>query len=112
MRSIGAAAFLVLVGAMPALAAELPSRKPGLWQVKMSIGDRNVPAPDDQAMHRRRHRPDDAVERRPLCTGRVLQARRAEVGEFDHDRFHLRRSTASQRRRTRSSPAASTAPIR
>jgi hypothetical protein len=29
---------------MPALAAELPSRKPGLWQVKISIGNSNVPA--------------------------------------------------------------------
>ena len=37
VRPVGALAFLVLVGAIPSLAAELPSRKPGLWQVKTSI---------------------------------------------------------------------------
>jgi hypothetical protein len=41
MRSIGASSILVLICAMPALAAELPSRKPGLWQVKTSIGSSN-----------------------------------------------------------------------
>jgi hypothetical protein len=45
MRLIGATSILVLFCAMPALAAELPSRKPGLWQVKTSIGGSNVPAP-------------------------------------------------------------------
>ena len=45
MRLIGATSILVLICAMPALAAELPSRKPGLWQVKTSIGGSNVPAP-------------------------------------------------------------------
>src|SRR5712691_903057 len=44
MRLVGAAAFLVLIGAMPALAAELPTRKAGLWEVKMSFENRNAPA--------------------------------------------------------------------
>ena len=35
---------VALIGATAALAAELPSRKPGLWEVKMSIEGRNVPA--------------------------------------------------------------------
>jgi hypothetical protein len=48
MRLIGAAAFLVLVGAMPALAAELPTRKAGLWEVKMSFENRNAAAPTIQ----------------------------------------------------------------
>jgi Protein of unknown function (DUF3617) len=59
MRLIGAVSILVLIGVMPALAAELPSRKPGLWEVKMSFENRNVPgqtmqqcidASTDQAM--------------------------------------------------------------
>jgi len=41
MRLIEAAAFLVLAGAMPALAAELPTRKAGLWEVRMSFENRN-----------------------------------------------------------------------
>jgi len=28
---------------MPALAAELPSRKPGLWEIKMNFESRNIP---------------------------------------------------------------------
>ena len=48
MRLIGAAAVLVLVGAMPALAAELPTRKAGLWEVKMSFENRNAAAPTIQ----------------------------------------------------------------
>src|SRR5271166_739851 len=39
MRSIAASLIWVLIGAMPAKAAELPSRKPGLWEVKTSIGN-------------------------------------------------------------------------
>jgi len=38
-----AALFLALICATPALAAELPSRRPGLWEVKMSIEGRNAP---------------------------------------------------------------------
>jgi hypothetical protein len=42
MRLIGAVS-VVLICAMPVLAAELPSRKPGLWEVKMGIENRNMP---------------------------------------------------------------------
>jgi hypothetical protein len=35
--------FLALICGTSALAAELPSRKPGLWEVKMSIEGRNAP---------------------------------------------------------------------
>ena len=45
MRHIGALAVLVLAGAMPALAAELPTRKAGLWEVKMSFANRNGASP-------------------------------------------------------------------
>jgi hypothetical protein len=45
MRLIGAVSFLALVGAMPALAAELPTRKAGLWEVKMSFENRNGAGP-------------------------------------------------------------------
>jgi len=44
MRTIGATAVLVLAGVMPALAAELPSRKAGLWEVRTSIENRNGPS--------------------------------------------------------------------
>ena len=43
IRLAGAASFLVLIVAMPALAAELPSRKPGLWQVTTSIENSGAP---------------------------------------------------------------------
>ena len=43
MRSIGATLILVLIVAIQAPAAELPSRKPGLWQVRTSIGSSNAP---------------------------------------------------------------------
>lgn len=35
--------FLAVICATPAPAAELPARKPGLWEVKMSIEGRNAP---------------------------------------------------------------------
>jgi Protein of unknown function (DUF3617) len=40
MRLIRAISVLTLAGATPALAAELPSRKPGLWEVKTSFENR------------------------------------------------------------------------
>ena len=43
MRIIGATC-VALIGAMPALAAEMPTRKAGLWEVKMSFESRNAPA--------------------------------------------------------------------
>jgi len=44
MGRFGATSILVLICAMPALAAELPSRKAGLWEISMSFESRNVPA--------------------------------------------------------------------
>jgi hypothetical protein len=40
MRHIGLTSVLVLIGALPVLADELPSRKAGLWQLEMNIGGR------------------------------------------------------------------------
>src|SRR5215472_9629043 len=48
MRLIGAAASLVLSGTMPAQAAELPTRKAGLWEIRMSFGNRNGAGPTIQ----------------------------------------------------------------
>ena len=45
MRVFGATAFLVLVGAMPVLAAEMPSRKAGLWEIKMRFESRDAAGP-------------------------------------------------------------------
>jgi len=45
MGRLGAAAILVLIGALPALAAELPTRKAGLWEVRMSFENRNGAGP-------------------------------------------------------------------
>jgi hypothetical protein len=42
MRTIGVTAVLALAGVMPALAAELPSRKAGLWEVRTSINGPGV----------------------------------------------------------------------
>lgn len=40
MRLIALSSILILAGALPVPADELPSRKPGLWQVEMNIGSR------------------------------------------------------------------------
>ena len=45
MGRSGSALILVLVGVGPTLAAELPSRKPGLWEIKMGIENRNAAGP-------------------------------------------------------------------
>ena len=37
-------ALLLVGGMLPAAAAELPSRKPGLWEIKMVSEGRNIPA--------------------------------------------------------------------
>jgi hypothetical protein len=42
MVRIGALCVLVLTGTLPAAAAELPTRKPGLWELKMSFESRTV----------------------------------------------------------------------
>ena len=44
MRLIAPTSILLVICATSAPAAELPSRKPGLWEVKMSIEGRNAPA--------------------------------------------------------------------
>ena len=41
MRSIAPIAVLFLAAALPALAAELPNRKAGLWEIKTSFENRN-----------------------------------------------------------------------
>jgi hypothetical protein len=43
MRLIGVTVFLVFIFATLSEAAQLPSRKPGLWEVRMSIAGRNAP---------------------------------------------------------------------
>jgi formylglycine-generating enzyme required for sulfatase activity len=45
MGRFGATAILVLAGVLPAVAAELPTRKAGLWEVKMSFESRNGAGP-------------------------------------------------------------------
>src|ERR1051326_4103727 len=59
MRLVRAISILGVIGVMPALAAELPARKPGLWEMKMEFEGRNTPgqtmrqcidASTDQAM--------------------------------------------------------------
>jgi len=44
MRLFTAAAVVVLTCATPALADELPTRKPGLWEVRTGINNPNAPA--------------------------------------------------------------------
>jgi hypothetical protein len=41
MGRFGLTAILILAGVLPAVAAELPSRKAGLWEIKMSFENRN-----------------------------------------------------------------------
>src|SRR5258707_6117731 len=64
MGRFGATAILVLAGALPAVAAELPARKAGLWEVKMSFENRNgagppiaqrIPAPTDHMIQSSGH---------------------------------------------------------
>jgi Protein of unknown function (DUF3617) len=43
MRLVGTITILGLLVAIPASAAEMPSRKPGLWELKMSFENRNTP---------------------------------------------------------------------
>jgi hypothetical protein len=44
MRRAAAISILAVIGALPAPAAELPSRKAGLWEVTMNFENRNMPA--------------------------------------------------------------------
>ncbi len=44
MRRCHAIAFVLLLSASPALALDLPTRKAGLWELKMEFQGRNLPA--------------------------------------------------------------------
>lgn len=44
MRGFTAAAILVLAGATATAAAEMPTRKSGLWEISINVENRNVPA--------------------------------------------------------------------
>jgi hypothetical protein len=44
MRTVGAAGLLMVLAAWPAAAADMPARKPGLWEIKMNFENRNAPA--------------------------------------------------------------------
>ena len=43
MRLVAAVSIMGAIYAMPALAEDLPSRKAGLWEMKMSFENRNIP---------------------------------------------------------------------
>jgi len=45
MGRLVTSAFLILTSALPTLAAELPTRKPGLWEMKTSFPSRSGVAP-------------------------------------------------------------------
>jgi hypothetical protein len=45
MGRSGSALIVFLIGAVPTLAAELPSRKPGLWEMKMNVESRGAAGP-------------------------------------------------------------------
>jgi Protein of unknown function (DUF3617) len=59
MRRIGAALFLLVIGAVPAFAAELPNRKAGLWEITTDAGSQAmkiqqcIDAATDHAMQAR-----------------------------------------------------------
>lgn len=51
MRLVRAISVVAVIEAMPALAAELPSRKPGLWEMKNGVRGPQRAQPDDAAVH-------------------------------------------------------------
>lgn len=107
MRSIEAIALLVLIGMVPASAVELPSRKPGLWQVKTSIEGNHAPdrviqqcidTATDQMMQssagpfapaacpeRHVQRSDNSITIDSICTvdGKAATAHSVVTGSFD-----------------------------
>jgi hypothetical protein len=107
MRVMSVTVFLVLILAAPAKTAQLPSRKPGLWEVKMSIAGRNAPpqvieqcidAATDQMMQssagpysaavcpdRDVQRSGDSITINSKCTlgGKPASARAVITGSFD-----------------------------
>jgi Protein of unknown function (DUF3617) len=44
MRIVTAISIMGMIGLMPAVSAELPSRKPGLWEMKMEFDGRSTPS--------------------------------------------------------------------
>lgn len=67
MRLIFALPLVAAIGTAPALAAELPSRKPGLWELTMTSDNPNMPG---QSMKQC----IDAATDRPLQTGGPMAA--------------------------------------
>jgi hypothetical protein len=107
MRSTEAISLLVFICMAPASAAELPSRKPGLWQVKTSIEGDHAPdrviqqcidAATDQMMQssagpfapaacpeRHVQRSDNLITIDSICTvgGNAATAHSVVTGSFD-----------------------------
>jgi hypothetical protein len=108
MRIIGAMAVLVLAGVLPVLAAESPSRKPGLWEVRTTFENRNgaglaaqqcIDASTDQMMQstagpmaqaacarRDIQKSDDTITIDSTCTlaGKTATSHAVITGSFDN----------------------------
>jgi hypothetical protein len=108
MRTVGTIAVLVLASVLPVLAAELPSRKAGLWEVRTSFENRNgagltvrqcIDASTDQMMQSsagplaqaacsRRHiqKSGDTVTIDSTCTlaGKTATSHAVITGSFDN----------------------------
>ena len=106
MRHIGAIS-LVVIGTFPAMAAELPSRKAGLWEVTMSVAGRNLPggsvikqcidAATDQMMQQNAADMRSAIEQRgqELNSMTALQNMQSYTHLADVHAEEMRRLTAA-----------------
>ena len=105
MRPVRVIFILGVIGALPALAAELPARTPGLWEIKMSVESRNTPgqtvqqcidASTDQMMQSAAYRQDacskrdvqrsaDTITIDSTCTvrGKTTTSHAVITGSFD-----------------------------
>src|ERR1700755_1421773 len=106
MRFAGGMSIVSLLAVMPALAAELPSRKPGLWEIKMNFENRDIPgqtmqqcidAATDQMMQSNMGRDEGACSKRDVqrsatgitmdstCTvgGKTVTSHAVITGSFD-----------------------------
>jgi Protein of unknown function (DUF3617) len=105
MKQLGAACFLVLIGVAPALAADFPARKPGLWQTNTTTASGHtisiqecVDARTDQMMQARfgampqrncakrdMHKSGDTITVDSVCTiaGRTTTHHMVITGSFD-----------------------------
>ena len=111
MRTIGAAGLLMVLAAWPAAAADMPARKPGLWEIKMNFENRDVPG---QSMQQ-------CID---AATDAIMQSSASNIGSQNCSKRDVVKSgdtmtiipCARSRERTRPptpwSPAPSTAPIR